>query len=261
MSETVILCKKAASPSRLPGLDWAINPYKGCAHGCLYCYAQDVTRFRTDVKWGTVIEVKANIARALKAELQSGARGVYGVGTVTDPYQPSERKHELTRACIRVLREANARFSILTKSDLVLRDIDLLKNFDKAEVGISIGIIDEELAAKLEPDAPSPQRRFEALRELTSSGVRTYLMAAPFVSGTHGPEKDLQSLVRQAEATSVRTLMWDTLNPKPIMLKRMRNELPEFAERMKSFPNEIPQVRSVLSRECRLAGIELLDAF
>src|SRR4030042_4060545 len=124
MEMKVVECTPAVSPSRLPGLDWAVNPYRGCAHGCLYCYAQDVTRYKMDTRWGTSVEVRVNLPRLLKNELARGARGVYGVGTVTDPYQPAQERYALTRACLGTFKEGNANLSLLTKSALGLRRLD-----------------------------------------------------------------------------------------------------------------------------------------
>src|SRR5512137_1135841 len=124
MTVRLMECKSAVSPSRLPGLDFALNPYRGCSHRCVYCYAQDVTRFEMGKPWGEEIVVKTNIVAALKKQLEKKSQGVFGIGTVTDPYQPLEKEYELTRGCLSLLRRKGASVSILTKSDLVTRDLD-----------------------------------------------------------------------------------------------------------------------------------------
>ncbi len=263
MEVRLVECKSAISPSRLPGLDWALNPYRGCGHACAYCYAQDVTRFEMARPWGNVIEVRTNIVSKLKKDLQKRPIGVFGIGTVTDPYQPLESEYELTRGCLAVLRRAGARISILTKSDLVLRDIDLLVGWPDAEVGISIGCSNEQIASIIEPGAPSPDRRFSALRELSDKRVKTYLMAAPIIPGLCDSEKAIVDLVRMAKDARVRRIMWDKFNPKPIASSRLKKCMSR-AEAQSLRPQagvEASSVRSLLNRECARNDIELLDAF
>lgn len=256
-------CRSALSPSRLPGLDWALNPYRGCGHACAYCYAQDVTKFHLDQPWGETVEVRTNIAPQLRKAARKGIRGVVGVGTVTDPYQPLEKEHALTRGCLGILKGARARVSVLTKSDLVLRDIDLLSSLPGAEVGISIGTADERLARLVETSAPSPSRRFEALKKLTEAGVDTYLMAAPIIRKVWDSEGDVERLVGMAGAAGARRIIWDVFNPKPIASARLRNRLSSASMDLPRphSPEEVRWLRSLFDHECRDSGIELSDAF
>ena len=259
----MVECRSAVSPSRLPGLDWAINPYRGCGHACAYCYAQDVTRFEMSRAWGDVVEVRVNIVTRLKKELQKGASGVYGVGTVTDPYQPLERKHELTRGCLRLLRGAGATVSILTKSDLVLRDLDILSGWPDVEVGISVGCCDDEVASRIEPGASSPSARFGALSALADAGVDVYLMAAPIIPGVCDSEGMLVQLVKASADVGVRRIMWDKYNPKPMAGARIRRALSACGTTttLAQSPSVVQRVRSILERECSTRKIELMDAF
>lgn len=256
-------CKSAVSPSRLPGLDWALNPYRGCSHACAYCYAQDVTRFESGRAWGEVVEVKVNVVPRLKKDLEKGSSGVYGLGTVTDPYQPLEEEYELTRGCLRLLRRSRAKVSVLTKSSLVTRDLDILRDWPEAEVGISIGCSDDALAAKIEPGASSPSERFKALSVLAGGGVDVYLMAAPIIPGISDSERMLVDLVRAAAESGTKRVMWDKYNPKPMAGARLRRVLEEAG--LSSVPANDPgassRMRSILRRECSARGLELLDAF
>ncbi len=258
-----VKCRAALSPSRLPGLDWALNPYRGCSHGCLYCYVQDVTGFALDRPWGSAVEAKVNIAHQLKAQLEKGVEGVVGVGTVTDPYQPAEQGLELTRSCLVLLKRYGARISVLTKSDLVLRDLDLLRGWEGAEVGVSIGCPDDDAAARLEPGAPPPSRRFAALAALCGAGVDTYLMAAPIVPSFSGSDGVLRALVRKASEAGVRRIMWDGLNPKPIASKRMVAAFPALKADLEVARSGTwsSRVRIRLAEECGSEGITLVDAF
>lgn len=258
-----VKCRTALSVSKLPGLDWALNPYRGCAHGCLYCYVQDVTGFALDRPWGSVVEAKVNIAHQLKVELEKGVDGVVGVGTVTDPYQPAEKELEITRNCLSILKRYGSRVSILTKSDLVTRDLDILKGWEGAEVGISIGCPDDAIASTLEPGAPPPSRRFDALARLTEAGVDTYLMAAPIVPSASGSDGVLKELVQKAAGAGVRRIMWDGLNPKPIASKRMVAAMPTLKADLEVARSETwsSRVRIRLAEECVTKGITLVDAF
>jgi DNA repair photolyase len=257
-------CKGAASPSRLPGLDWAINPYRGCAHSCAYCYAQDVTRFEPSKSWGGIVEVKIGIVQNLKRELEKGHKaGVYGIGTVTDPYQPLEKEYELTRGCLVLLKRHAARVSILTKSDLVLRDLDILRSWKDAEVGISIGCADGDVAKLLEPGAPSPDKRFKALQKLSGEGVNSYLMAAPIVHGLSDSDESIAELVGLAGKSGVHRIIWDKYNPKPMASRRMAKALSSAGLEMGANHTaaDAERTRKVLIEECRRSGIVLEAAF
>ena len=263
MEIRMVQCKTAASPSRLPGLDWAVNPYRGCAHRCSYCYAQDVTRFELGRPWGEVCEVKYNIVQVLEKELRRSPKGVYGIGTVTDPYQPLEAEYRLTRGCLEVLRHKNASISILTKSPLVLRDLDLLRGWAGAEVGMSVGCVDPEIAALIEPGAPSPSMRFDALRVLSGAGVEVYLMAAPILPGISDEDGLLESLVAGAENAGVHRIMWDMYNPRPVAGARLNSRLVAAGRGPFARPaaSDIVRVRDVLTRACTEKGLELVAAF
>ena len=256
-------CKSALSVSRLPGLDWALNPYRGCSHSCAYCYAQDVTRFELGTPWGEIVEAKINIVSRLERELSKARDGVIGIGTVTDPYQPVESEYELTRGCLDLIARTSARASILTKSNLILRDLDLLTRMNGVEVGVSIGIFDESPASVLEPRAPPPRRRFDVLRALSDRGIDTYLMAAPIIPGIADSEESLRAMVNEAASAGVRRIMWDKFNPKPMASARLRVTLEagKLAQPRLWTTLESERLRRVLSTECESFGILLTDAF
>lgn len=170
--------KSALSPSKLPGLDYALNPYSGCEHACVYCYAPSVIHWDKG-KWGELVEAKVNLPRVLSKELGIKKKGVVGLGTVTDPYQPAEKRYELTRRCLELLLMHDFPVCIQTKSSLVLRDMDLLKKFSNIEVGLTITTLDETLREKLEPGASSVGDRLHALSELSKNGIRTWVFIGP----------------------------------------------------------------------------------
>src|SRR4030067_1204603 len=173
-----IKVKTALSPSQLPGLVYALNSYRGCAHACVYCYAPSVIHWDKG-KWGELVEVKINLPRILSKELRGKKKGVVGLGTVTDPYQPAEKKYEITRRCLELLLMHDFPVCIQTKSSLVLRDMDLLKRFSNIEVGVTLTTLDEGVREKLEPGASSVAQRLNALSELSKNGIRTWVFIGP----------------------------------------------------------------------------------
>jgi len=208
-------CRTALSRSKLPGLDFALNPYVGCAHDCVYCYAPFILGMER-AKWGADIAAKSNIPRLLAEEAQK-VKGTVGVGTVTDPYQPMEKETGLTRKCLEVLAAKRIRFSILTKSDLVLRDLDLIKRCPGSEVGVTVTTIDDWAASTFEPHAPSPRRRLEAVRQLVSSGVEAYVLIGPVIPTV--VEKDTELFLQAIVDTGVKRVMTDRLRLRPGMLE------------------------------------------
>jgi len=254
----LVRCSSATTPSRLPGLDRALNPYRGCAHSCAYCYAQDVTRFETERPWGSIIEVKVNIVQRLKRELERGLGVVYGVGTVTDPYQPLEERYQLTRGCLSMLKRYGAQASVLTKSDLVTRDLDLFRGWEGVEVGVSIACLDERVARVVEPGASNPRSRVEALSALAGADVDVYLMAAPILPGISDSKRMLEALIEAAVDAGVRRVMWDSWNPKPIAARRLSSAM-EKESMVKVGANT--SASAELRALCSAHGLKLVNAF
>jgi DNA repair photolyase len=175
-----ISCKSALTPSRIPGIDYALNPYVGCAHGCRYCYADFMRRYTGHREpWGTFADVRVNAPARLASEVVRLRPGVVSLSTVTDPYQPLEQHYRLSRACLEVLAHTLFSVSILTKSPLVTRDIDLLRELPECEVGLTITTDDERMRRLFEPHAPPIAERLEALAVLKAGGVRTYAFVGP----------------------------------------------------------------------------------
>ena len=204
--------RTALTPSALDGFDWALNPYRGCAHECVYCYAPSVLRVDPDA-WGRRVGVRQNLPALLSRELRKKQRGVVGISTVTDPYQPIERRFGVTRLCLERLLDRDWPVCILTKSDLVVRDLDLLGSFSECEVGLTVTTLDEHQRRLMEPGAPSVPRRLAAMRYLSSAGVRTYAFIGPIYPTAKGSE--LRELVRQVHAAGARSILMDRLNLKP----------------------------------------------
>ena len=182
MSLTVkeIKVKSILTQSGIPGTDYCINPYVGCAHGCRYCYATFMKRYTGHTEaWGSFVDVKINAQEILQRQLKRMARGRIIISSVTDPYQPIEAKYRLTRQCLEVLLQHQFPVDILTKSPLVLRDMDLIKKFKDIEVGLTITTDNEEVRKVFEPHAPSVVARINALKTLHEHGIKTYAFLGP----------------------------------------------------------------------------------
>jgi DNA repair photolyase len=173
------------------GFDRSINPYRGCEHGCVYCYARpthEYLGFSSGLDFETRIMVKERAPALLRAALEKPTwePGVLVMSGVTDPYQPVERKLEITRGCLRVLAEFRNPVAIVTKNHLVTRDIDFLSELASvraAAVFVSLTTLDPALARVMEPRTASPEHRLDAIRRLAAAGIPAGVMTAPIVPG------------------------------------------------------------------------------
>jgi DNA repair photolyase len=208
----VIGCKSALNRSGIVGVDYAINPYIGCAHGCVYCYARFMTRwYHRGEKWGSFVDVKKGILDILKQELIKKEKGTILLSSVTDPYQPIEKKTRLTRSILEILTENSFPVEVLTKSFLIIRDIDVLNKIDDCEVGLTITMWNDDTRILFEPYASPIQKRLKALKILCDEGIETYVFLGPllpFVS-----EENLEALLNTL-ADRVGRVIVDRLNLK-----------------------------------------------
>jgi DNA repair photolyase len=190
--------KGVLQKSKIPGADFVINPYVGCVHGCVYCYARFMKRFTNHPEpWGTFLDVKADAARILEKQLASRRKPLREevfFCSVTDPYQPPERRYRQTRSILEVLLNHDIPVSILTKSDLVLRDKDLFRRFRRVTVGLSFSTVDDRVARILEPRASPPSRRIQALAELREAGIDTWAFLSPFLPGVSDLDAEIAAL-------------------------------------------------------------------
>lgn len=185
MDTLEVTTRTALVRSRIPGVGYAINPYTGCGHGCRYCYAVFMAQYSKQhqhAAWGSFVEVKTNIVDVLRCELAGKRKaGAAMLSSVCDPYQPVEETYRLTRGCIHVLVEHGWGVSILTRSPLVTRDIDLLQKGIGTSVGFSIPTDDDHVRQILEPAASPIADRIEALRQVHDAGIRTWVFVAPML--------------------------------------------------------------------------------
>ena len=184
---------------------WTINPYRGCEFGCKYCYARYTHEFMemAPADFEDKIYAKSAAALLLKQELRKVAtRDHIALGTATDPYQPAERRFGRTRAILEVFAKESGRYlGITTKSDLVVRDLDLLREIARRNVlgvHITITTLDEKLARLLEPRAPRPELRLQAVEKLSQAGIRTAVFPNPIMPGLTDGERSLDRLAKAA---------------------------------------------------------------
>ncbi|MGE5534445.1 MAG: PA0069 family radical SAM protein, partial [Acidobacteriota bacterium] len=178
------------------GFDRSINPYRGCEHGCIYCFARPTHAYlgmSPGLDFESKLFVKPDAAELLEKELSATnyAPKVIAIGTNTDPYQPIERRYQVMRRILEVLDAAGHPVGIVTKSALVLRDLDILARMAErrlAKVALSVTTLDPALARKMEPRAATPMRRLETLRRLSQAGVPTTVMVAPIIPALNDME-------------------------------------------------------------------------
>jgi DNA repair photolyase len=189
-----ILAKSILSKSKI--FDYVINPYTGCQHKCTYCYARFMKKYSGHKEpWGEFVDVKINATDLLQTEIERKKPGKVWVSGVCDPYQPLEARYRLTRRCLEILVKHDWQFVIQTRSPLVVRDIDILKQSSKAEAGLSVTTANDEIRRIFEPDAPPISKRIKALDELHKAGIRTFAMIAPLLPGAEGLAEALKGKV------------------------------------------------------------------
>jgi DNA repair photolyase len=216
------LLNRVTSQRELP-FAWAINPYRGCEFGCKYCYARythEFMEFREGVDFERKIFVKQHAAQLLRQELRRVKPGEgIAIGTATDPYQPAERRFEVTRTILEELsHQSGLDMGIVTKSNLVTRDVELLRNIAKNNricVSITVTTLNTDLARILEPRAPRPDLRLEAVRQLNLAGVDAGVNCAPVLPEMTDRPSDLDALVKAASEAGAKYIYSGALFLKP----------------------------------------------
>ena len=226
--------------------DRSINPYRGCEHGCAYCFARPTHAYMglsPGLDFETRLFAKPNAARLLEKELARPGYQVrtMAIGTNTDPYQPIERRYRIMREILEVLERTGHPVGIVTKSALVTRDIDILSRMAErglAKVALSVTTLDRKLARAMEPRAATPERRLEALRLLSAAGVPTTVMVAPVIPALN--ESEIERILEAAAAAGVREAGYVLLR----LPLEVRDIFKEFLER--EYPDRARHVMSVI---------------
>jgi len=229
------------SPGGLP-FRWTVNPYRGCSHSCSYCFARPTHTYLgldAGADFDQRVVVKVNAPERLRAELAPArwAGELVAMGTNTDPYQRCEGKYRLTRGLIEVLIDAHNPFSILTKSTLILRDLDLLTEAAEkglVRVSLSVGTVDERVWRTTEPGTPPPGLRLRAVRQLNDAGVPTGVLIGPVLPGVSDASHQLEAVGRaavEAGAVSIGHVVLHLRHPetRAVYLERLAVSDPEAA--------------------------------
>ena len=235
------LLNRCVSKRALP-FTGTINPYRGCEFGCRYCYARYTHEFmemRDGMEFEQKIYVKQHAADLLRRELRRVKSGEsIALGTATDPYQPAERRYAVTRGILEEFaRHRGFELGIVTKSNLVVRDLDLLKDVAKANrlsVHVTITTLDGDLARILEPRAPRPDLRLEAVRALSQAGLRVGVSCCPVIPGITDSPRDLEGVIRAAADSGADYVFANPLFLKPssaaVFVPFLEQNFPHLAE-------------------------------
>lgn len=242
-------CKTVINRVKGMAFKWSINPYKGCVHGCHYCYAR---RYHASIDLNAgedftgLILVRANAPEVLRGELarRSWKRETVALGTATDPYQPIEGRYRITRGILEALRDYRTPVSIVTKGTMIVRDLDVLTDLARragASVAMSISTLDRETWRRLEPGTAPPWQRLRAVRKLSEAGVEAGVLIAPIVPGITDTSDHLRELVKSASDHGARFVGSRVLalqgSVKDHFLGFMRSEYPSLlAEYRRLFP-------------------------
>jgi len=230
-----IKCKSLLNKSQLA--DYCINCYVGCSHGCKYCYATSITKKFSPHKemWGEFVDVKVNAAEILKKEIGKKKKGKVFLSSLTDPYQPLERKYQLTRRCLEILLQHKFPIIIQTKSSLVLRDLDLLKKFESCEVGFTITSLNEKVRKDFEPNSSPVEEKLEAIKILRKNGIFVYVFFGPVLP--YLSDENLEKYFEKMVELDVNEVWVDKLNLKPGVWESvslvLEKNYPELLERWK----------------------------
>ncbi|MDL1944718.1 radical SAM protein [Chloroflexi bacterium CFX2] len=237
-----IQAKSILVASKLPDADYVINPYTGCQFGCLYCYATFMGRFVNEPRsnWGNYVYVKINAVDVIKRELASWSiekrKSTVLLSSVTDPYHGVEKKYRLTRGILQALVDVQypGCVSILTKSPMVLRDVDILKQLPIVDVGLTVTTTDDKLSRFLEVTAPLASRRLDTLGKLNAENIPTYAFVGPLLPHFRYQPKLLEKLFRAIKDSGTRDVYVEHINlptyVKERIWKTLRNESKEIQD-------------------------------
>ncbi len=241
---TIEVPRRVISYNRSPDLpfDRSINPYRGCEHGCIYCFARPTHAWlglSAGLDFETRLIARPEAPQVLAQELRHRAYTprTIAIGTNTDPYQPIEKTHQIMRECLKVLRDFRHPVAIVTKGTLIERDIDILSDMARqglVRVGISVTTLDADLSRKLEPRAPTPQRRLATIRALSAAGIDTRIMTSPIIPGL--TDHEVEALLKAGKDAGAVAASW-------VMLRLPLEVAPLFREWLEQhFPDRAARV-------------------
>src|SRR4051812_43654105 len=246
-----VACRSALNRVQGMPFEWTLNPYRGCTHGCHYCFARryhSQFEMNSNDEFASVILVKTNIVDVLAREVDrpSWKRDLVAVGTATDPYQPIEGHYKLTRRSIEVLTRARTPIGLITKGPMVVRDIDVLLELSKAAgctIYISVPSVDEDAWRTLEPGVASPMQRLRALRELVDAGIHAGVLMAPVVPGFTSSRRKVEDTIKAIADHGARFLGCAVMR----LQDGTRDHFLNFIER--EFPSMLPGLTRLYTRQ------------
>jgi DNA repair photolyase len=260
-----ITCRTILSPSGIPGADYSINPYIGCAHACAYCYAHYMQRYSGhDEPWGSFVDLKVNAPQVLIRQLRRIPRASLFMSSVTDPYQPPEQRSRITRRILEILAPLSHSLSIHTKSSLVERDICILREFRDVSVTFTIVTGDEDAVRCIEPRAPTVAERIRALEQLSHAGIATSVFIGPIIPFV--TERNIERLLARISGAGVGRLMLDDLHYFSRIRKRLLPALYAYdgdvARRAARIPeNYYQHVAHIILKFCLTHGMQCVTLF
>lgn len=246
--------------------DYSLNCYTGCAHGCVYCYARFMQRFHPHPEpWGKFIDIKVNAVEALKRQLWRAVPGAVFVSSACDGWQPIEAERKLTRRCCDLLLKHGFRVEVLTKSALVLRDLDIFLQRN-VRIGVTITTLDERLRRLWEPNSSSIEERFGIISEADTAGVETAIMFGPLLPFLSDSQGSINSMFHRAAKSAVDVIWVDALNPRPkvwsSVAKLLRKKFPDLLERYRQIlfdakirENYLSKLRARVTQAAREASL------
>jgi DNA repair photolyase len=255
--------KSIITKSNIPGVDYVINPYVGCQHGCIYCYAEFMKRFtkHTGDEWGQFIDIKKFDLDKIKPEKYDNKTIL--LSSVTDPYCPIEAKAKNTRVILEKLIGTKAKIDVLTKNRLVERDIDLFKQFDYIRIGVSLNTLDTNFAKRIEPLASRPELRLKALENISNEGIPTYV----FVSPIFPKITDWKEIILASKHFN-NDFMFENLNFRAHNIRRIMNliedqfpDLVDYYEEIRINPTLWVSIEQDIDEFCKDINVKCYIAF
>ena len=242
--------------SGMKELDYCLNPYLGCSHRCLYCYAIDMTYEKeASENWGDIIFLRKNIDRKLASDIKGMKRGIVGISTITDPYQPVEAKYRLTGKCLEILLRNGFRVTVQTKSPLVRMDLPLLARYrNMSDLGITITTLNQSKSLLFETRTPSPSARVSVLKEASSLGIPTWIYYGPIIRGFNDSPGDISSIIKAASETSSR-IIYDFFQEYRGAMNMIRKENISMSSEPEGNAGWMARIKKMIEEESESFGI------
>lgn len=255
-----ISCQRVLAPTGMSQADYVINPYRGCQFGCAYCYAQ-WNKFASKKmrRWGEFVDIKINAPQILDQELKLNPQGVVMLGSTTEVYQPVENRYQITRQILEQLTHTSLSVLILTRSDLIIRDIDLLKKLRQILVCFTLNTLDDTVIRAFEKSSPSVDRRITALQALHDAEIPVYLHIGPVLPCLTDPRQIISrvsGLVNRVdfENLNLKMVSWEALEQ--ILMRYFPDILPRYKEIYQN-----PQIYETYWNEQRSETLLLENSF